>query len=83
MDSVGHEATHQPTKIHREEDGKVTEKETAREHRTVEADPGNSGQTNPGKLTLAVRAGEKMTGTQQSRVLKHQQQLKHFNMLPW
>ena len=38
-------------------------------------DHGNSGQTNPGKLT-------KMIGTQQSRVLKNQQQLKNFNMLP-
>ena len=31
MDSVGHGATHHRTKIHRKEDGKVTEKETARE----------------------------------------------------
>ena len=31
MDSVGHGATHRLTKIHRKEDGKETEKETARE----------------------------------------------------
>ena len=114
MGSVGHEAAHHPTKIHRKEDGKVTEEEMAREHRTVaspkeekvetngkakvnerkdnvsttsqnlqknsgQADPGNSGQINPGKLTPTVPTGEKMTGTQQSRVLKHQQQLKNFN----
>ena len=36
-DSVGYEATHHPTKIHRKEDGKVTEKETAREPRKVES----------------------------------------------
>ena len=36
MDSVGHEATHHPTRIHRKEDGKETEKETAREPRTAE-----------------------------------------------
>ena len=35
MDSVGHGATHHPTKTHRKEDGKVTEKETAREPRKV------------------------------------------------
>ena len=35
MDSVGHGATNHPTKIHRKEDGKVTEKETAREPREV------------------------------------------------
>ena len=45
-----------------------------------QADHGNSGQINPGKLTPTVRAGERMTGTQQSRVLMHQQQLKNFNM---
>ena len=31
MDSVGHGAAHHPTKTHRKEDGKATEKETARE----------------------------------------------------
>ena len=35
IDSVGHGATHQPTKIHRKEDGKEREKETAREPRRV------------------------------------------------
>ena len=33
MDSVGHGATHHPIKTHRKEDGKVTEKETARERK--------------------------------------------------
>ena len=37
MDSVGYEATHHPTKIHSTEDGKETEKETARETRKVES----------------------------------------------
>ena len=37
MDSAGYEATHLPTKIHRKEDGKETEKETAREPRKVES----------------------------------------------
>ena len=46
-----------------------------------QADPANSGQINPGKLTPTVRTGENMTGTQLTRVLKHQQQLKKFNML--
>ena len=35
VDSVGHGAARHPTKIHRKEDGKVTEKETAREPRRV------------------------------------------------
>ena len=47
-----------------------------------QADLGNSGKINLGKLTPTVQAGEKMTGAQQSRVLKHQQQLKKLNMLP-
>ena len=37
MDSVGHGAKHHPTQTHRKEDGKVTEKETAREPRKVES----------------------------------------------
>ena len=35
MDSVAHGSRHHSTKIHRKEDGKVTEKETAREPRGV------------------------------------------------
>ena len=35
MDSVGHEATHHPTKIHRKQGGKVIEKEMTKEHRRV------------------------------------------------
>ena len=37
MDSVGQGVTHHPIKIHRKEDGKETEKETAREPRKVES----------------------------------------------
>ena len=37
MDSVGQGAAHHPIKIHRKEDGKETEKETAREPRKVES----------------------------------------------
>ena len=37
VDSVGYGVTHHPTKTHRKEDGKVTEKETAREPRKVES----------------------------------------------
>ena len=36
-DSVGYEVTHHPAKIPRKEDGKETEKETAREPRKVES----------------------------------------------
>ena len=35
MDNVGDEATHHHTESHRKEDGKVVEKEMAREHRRV------------------------------------------------
>ena len=35
MDSVGQGVTHHPTKTHRKDDGKETEKETAREPRKV------------------------------------------------
>ena len=39
---------------------------------------------NPGTPQRTVRTGEKqMIGTQQSRVLKHQQRLKNFNMRPF
>ena len=37
MDSVGQGVTHHPIKIHRKEDGKETEMETAREPRKVES----------------------------------------------
>ena len=45
MDSVGHGATHHPTKTHRKEDGKVTEKETAREPRKVESSKEEKAET--------------------------------------
>ena len=43
-----------------------------------QADLGNSGQIIPNNLTPTVRTGEKMAGTQQSRVLKRQQQPEEF-----
>ena len=43
MDTVGHEATHHPTKIHRKEDGEVVEKEMAKEHRRVASPKGGKG----------------------------------------
>ena len=50
MDSVGHGATHHPTKTHRKENGKVTEKETAREPRKVESSmQGKGGYQGKGK----------------------------------
>ena len=119
LDSVGHEATHHPTEIHRKEDGKVMEKDMAREHRRVaspkeekvetkgkekvkerkerkgnvstksqnlqkssgQVDLGNNGQINLGMLKQTLRVGGKMTGTQQIRILKHQQPVRNFNML--
>ena len=45
MDSVGHGATHHPTKIHRKQDGKETEKETAREPRKVESSKEEKAET--------------------------------------
>ena len=45
MDSVGHGATHHPTKTHRKEDGKETDKETAREPRKVESSPEEKAET--------------------------------------
>ena len=37
MDSVGQGVTHRPIEVHRKDDGKETEKETAREPRKVES----------------------------------------------
>ena len=44
MDS-GHGTTHHPTETHRKEDGKVTEKETAREPRKVESSKEEKAET--------------------------------------
>ena len=108
MDSVGHGATRHPTKINRKEDGKVTEKETAREPRRV-ASPKEEKAEFKGKekvykkrqrltanhrtsrravnkwilgmLKQTLRVVGKIIGTQQIRILKHQQPLRNFNML--
>ena len=45
MDTVKHEAAHHHTKTHRKEDGKVIEKETAREHRRGGKSKGGKGGT--------------------------------------
>ena len=45
MDSVGHGAAHHPTKTHRKEDGKMTEKETAREPRKVDSSKEDKAET--------------------------------------
>ena len=45
MDSVGYGAAQHPTKIHRKEDGKETEKETAREPRKVESSKEEKAET--------------------------------------
>ena len=44
MDSVGHGPTHHPIKTHKK-DGKVTEKETAREPREVESSKEEKAET--------------------------------------
>ena len=60
---------------------KVSTKSKNLQKNSAQADLGNSGLINPGRPTLTVRTGEKMTGTQQSRVLKHQQPLRNLNLL--
>ena len=95
MDSVGHEATHHHTKNSPintkkkgyKEDGKGTQK-------AGKSKGGKDGTEGKGKgkgknvstksqnLQKKVRACGKMTCTQQSRLLTHQQQMKNFNMLP-
>ena len=49
MDSEEHGATHHPTKIHRKEDGKETEKETTREHKGGKSKGGKDGNQGKGK----------------------------------
>ena len=63
MDSVGHGATHHPIKTHRKEDGKVTEKETAREPRKVESSREEKAETN-GKEELKERKDNVSTKSQ-------------------
>ena len=45
MDNNGHEATHHHTKIHKKEDGKVVEKEMAKEHNNGGKSKGGKGGT--------------------------------------
>ena len=54
MDSVGYEGTHHSTKVHREEDGKVIEREMARKHRRV-ASPKKEKVDPKGKAKLKER----------------------------
>ena len=49
MDSVGHGATHHPTKTLKQEDGKVTEKETAQKGGTVKGGKGGNQGNGKGK----------------------------------
>ena len=56
MDGVGHEAARHPKKIHRKGDGKVTEKETAREPRRV-ASPKEEKAETKGKEKVEERKG--------------------------
>ena len=63
MDSVGHGATHHPTKTHRKDDGKVTEKETAREPRKVESSKEEKAETK-GKEKVKERKDNVSTKSQ-------------------
>ena len=63
MDNVGHGATRHPTKIHRNEDGKETEKETARERRRV-ASPKKEKAETIGKKKVEERKDNVSTKSQ-------------------
>ena len=64
MDTVGHEATHRPTKIHRKEDGEVVEKETVKEHRRVaspkeeKVEPTGKARVKEKKRTTSTRTAD-------------------------
>ena len=66
MDTVGYGATHHPTKIHRNEDGKETEKETAREPRKVESSKEQVAET-MGKEKVEERKDNVSTKSQNHR----------------
>ena len=66
MDSVGYGATHRPIKIHRKEDGKETEKETAREPRKVESSKVEKADT-MGKEKVEERKDNVSTKSQNHR----------------
>ena len=67
MDSVGQGVTHHPIKIHRKEDGKETEKETAREPRKVESSKvekgGNHGKGKGNHRTIRRTVDRWILGT--------------------
>ena len=63
MDSVGQGVTHRPMKINRKEDGKDTEKETARERRKVESSKVEKAET-MGKETVKERRDNVSTKSQ-------------------
>ena len=67
MDNVGHEATHHRTKIHREEDGKVIEKDMAREHRRV-ASPKEEKMEPMGKARQGERKDNVSTKSQNQEI---------------
>ena len=69
-DSVGYGATHHPTKIHRKEDGKETEKETAREPRKVEGSKEEKAET-MGKDKVEERKDNVSTKSQNHRKNSH------------
>ena len=59
VDSVGHGATHHPTKTHRKEDGKVTENETVKEPRKVESPKEEKADTK-GKEMVKGKKGQRL-----------------------
>ena len=59
MDSVGYGAARHPTKMHRKEDGKETEEETAREPRKVESSKEEKGG-NHGKGKGRGKKGQRL-----------------------
>ena len=63
MDTVRHGATPHPTKTHRKEDGKVTEKETTREPRKVESSKEEKAETE-GKEKVEERKDNVSTKSQ-------------------
>ena len=53
MDSIGYGAAHHPTNIHRMEDGKETEKETAREPTQTETE---NHPPDPNRIQMMMKA---------------------------
>ena len=65
----------------KERRGNVSTKSQNLQKSKGQADLGNNGQVNLGMLKHTLRVGGKMIGTQQIRILKHQQPLEKFHML--